>query len=234
MEYPGKELEAMTFARNYHDWIVDELSSHLGQVVVEVGAGSGALSRLLLDKGIEKLFAFEPSNKLYIDLRESLGNERRAHLINNILEPELFPPDADSVVYVNVLEHIEDDLNELRKVKNGLRSGGSLLIFVPALPALFSEVDSQMGHFRRYTKQKLLNVVEHSGFQVQSVKYMDFAGVLPWYLNFKLLKRSFSVGSVSLYDRAIIPWMRKVEEVIRPPLGKNLLLIAKNQEISNA
>jgi hypothetical protein len=110
-----------------------------------------------------------------------------------------------------------------------LRVGGHLLIFVPALPWLFSEADKNVGHFRRYYKKNLVKLVEDAGFSIKKAHYFDFAGILPWYVNFVLLKNSFNPSSVALYDKIIVPPMRVIEKLLRPPIGKNVLIVAKKK-----
>jgi hypothetical protein len=131
------------------------------------------------------------------------------------------------VAYVNVLEHIEDDRLALQHAYKTLRSNGHLLIFVPALKFLYSELDSKVGHFRRYSKRELIHVVTSAGFNIKSCRYFDVMGVIPWYIAFVLLKQTTTGTNVTLYDRIVVPVMRHVESLVTPPIGKNLLLVAR-------
>ena len=108
-----------------------------------------------------------------------------------------------------------------------LKPGGHLLIFVPALRFLYSRLDAELGHFRRYHKPGLSAMVRAAGFTIEKMKYFDCAGVLPWYVAYVLLKRPMAGASVGLYDRLIIPATRALEKRVPPPFGKNLLLVAK-------
>ncbi|RLC09757.1 MAG: hypothetical protein DRI24_21305 [Deltaproteobacteria bacterium] len=130
-------------------------------------------------------------------------------------------------MYINVLEHIEDDAAELVCARHALRTGGYLLLFVPALQWLYSKADTELGHFRRYRMSDLLGLVEKTGFAVEKHRHFDVAGILPWYVNFVLLKNTFKPGSVALYDKLVVPPMRVIEKYFNPPIGKNLLVIAK-------
>jgi len=226
-QYFGKDLEAMSFAKNYHRWILAEFREYLGHSVAEVGAGVGSFSNLLLETDIDSLKAFEPSRNMYSLLQSALEPETRAKAINDFFGTTGAADQFDSILYVNVLEHIEDDAAEVARARQALSPSGHLLIFVPALPWLYSNLDRQVGHFRRYTKHGLLELVRQSGLQVVKSRYFDIAGILPWYVNFVLLKNSISAGSVSLYDRVVVPIMRTVEKVAPPPIGKNLLLVAR-------
>jgi len=226
-QYFGKDLEAMSFAKNYHRWILSEFSPYLGNSVAEVGAGVGSFSSLLLKTNIRSLKAFEPSRNMYPLLQESISKDKRAHAINDFFTRGNTAERFDSVLYVNVLEHIEDDATELSNAFEALNSNGHLLLFVPALPWLYSNLDRQLGHFRRYIKESLLDLVQHSGFYVVHARYFDMAGIIPWYINFVLLKNKISSGSVSIYDRLVVPVIRVMEKSVSPPIGKNVLVIAK-------
>lgn len=100
-------------------------------------------------------------------------------------------------------------------------------MFVPALAWLFSAHDREIGHFRRYTKVGLRNVVVDAGFTIVKARYFDAFGIVPWYVNFVLLRNSLSSKSVDLYDRIAVPVLRAIESAITPPIGKNLLLVAR-------
>lgn len=226
-EYFGKDLEAMSFAKNYHHWILAELAPYLRGAVAEVGAGVGSFSELLLTTDITRLRAFEPSGNMFPMLQQTLSADARADAVNGFFEGASHAGEFDTIVYVNVLEHIEDDAAELVGAYQALKPNGHLLIFVPALPWLYSNLDKQVGHFRRYRKKGLVELVERARLPIARVRYFDIAGIIPWYINFVLLKNSIGGGSVSLYDKLVVPPMRVIERLITPPIGKNLLLVAK-------
>src|SRR4030095_3584678 len=225
--YPGKELEALTFAVNYHRWIIDAFEPYLGETIAEVGAGIGSVSKLLLGKRIKRLFAFEPSHNMYPFLEEELRQEERAKAVNDFFSLRYVQEGFDSVVYINVLEHIQDDRTELANAREMLNSQGHLLLFVPALAWLYSDFDKQIDHFRRYTKQDISGLVRDVGFTLVKAQYFDLAGIIPWYINFVLLRNSIGSSSLSLYDELVVPTMRLIESVVPPPIGKNVLLIGK-------
>ncbi|MCB1689393.1 MAG: class I SAM-dependent methyltransferase [Halioglobus sp.] len=228
-EYFGKDLEAMSFAHNYHRWIASELAPYLGEHVAEVGAGIGNFSQFLLDAGARQLSAFEPSSNMYPVLEEKFSQVPSVDTYNSFFEDESgrFAGSFDAVAYVNVLEHIEDDRLALQHAHKSLRSNGHLLIFVPALKFLYSELDRKVGHFRRYSKRELTDVVTSAGFRIESCRYFDVMGIIPWYVAFVLLKQTTTGTNVTLYDRIVVPVMRRIENVVTPPVGKNLLLVAR-------
>ena len=225
--YPGKDLEAMSFAVNYHTWILKEIEPFLGDVTAEVGAGRGTFSQLLLTTTMKCLYAFEPSTEMFSLLAQNLQDQGRACVVHGFFDPGFLHELLDSICYINVLEHVQDDLAELLKAREALKPRGRLILFVPALEWLYSDQDRSIGHFRRYTQKKLHQLVRSAGFTITASRYFDLAGILPWFLNFVVLKNSLNSGNVSLYDRVVVPVMRRVESAITPPIGKNILLIAQ-------
>ncbi len=216
---------------NYYRWIVAHFEAHLGNHVVEFGAGRGAISKLLLSHA-ERLDLVEPSTNLVETLNKrfagSDGVTVRMSTIEKYLDGET-ETRPDSAVLVNVLEHIEDDLAALKGLRGRLKKGGKLLLFVPATPFLFSKLDEEFGHYRRYTLSSLKGCVESAGYAVLTARYMDFLGMVPWWLvNTVGGRTDFDPRMVRLYDTIGMPVTRLIEGFVRIPIGKNLLLIAEN------
>src|SRR5437762_9398310 len=155
VEYVGKDLEAMNFAIKYHAWILDLIRPFLGRRLVEVGAGTGAFSDMLLETSPELLALVEPSNMFrslrpILDVRTT-GTEVRLYndVFANIASDIRRKHAPDTILYINVMEHIENDAEEFKLIHETLPVNGRAVIFVPALPLLFSSFDKQIGHFRR-------------------------------------------------------------------------------------
>ena len=217
----------MRSAANYRRWIVEGLAPYLGKRVAEVGAGIGSITRVILEHPVDHLVAFEPSSNMFPQLAAVVRSEPRATAVHGVFGAGQAGQEFDSIAYINVLEHVEREREELSAAHAALRPGGHLLVFVPALAWLFSSFDREVGHFRRYSRDALERVVTHAGFEVVESRYFDIAGILPWYVHFNLLGLGMGRGSVSLYDRLVVPPMRLLEGAVRPPLGKNLLLVAR-------
>ena len=225
------ELTNLSDADRFITWISDELRPHLGQRVLEVGAGLGAISLKLADAGHD-VVAIEPADNVFPELlRRAAGVERIDVLC--VTSQELLTSDHanefDSVVYVSVLEHILDDVAELRTALELVRPGGTLGVFVPAMPSLYGSLDFHSGHYRRYDRDLLRQVVEQAGFELVDLRYMDVAGVVPYFLMYRLLDlQRLDAGSSAVYDRAIVPIGQLIQRVVsRPALGKNLLAVAR-------
>jgi SAM-dependent methyltransferase len=234
LAYAGRDLESMSFARNYRRWILDLFAPHLGRRLVEVGAGAGSFSELLVARAPESLTLVEPS-AVCGRLRERVAGWRTAARV--LVLNDTFAGAAarlaederpDSVIYVNVLEHVEDDEAELRLVRDALAPGGRLFLFVPALAWLYGSFDRQVGHRRRYTRAGLARKCERAGLKVVKSVYFDAAGVLPWWVKYRLLRsEEMEPAAVRLYDRFCVPALRRVEALVPPPVGKNVLLVAE-------
>lgn len=233
--YAGKDLEAMSFAVNYHRWILSSFEPHLGKRVVEVGAGTGSFSELLLERRLESLSLVEPSASMYQqlcrrmeELRPQIAVKTYNDVFENVAEQIRSSVQPDSIMYVNVLEHIADDVNELKVINGTLDAGGRLFVFVPALSWLHGSMDQQLGHFRRYTRTELEKKCVAVGFRVIVSRYFDVMGVLPWWIKYRLLRsKEMEPGAVRFYDRKVVPIAKTLEVKITPPIGKNVLLVAE-------
>jgi len=233
--YAGKDLEGMSFAVNYHRWILSIFQPYLGTRIVEVGAGTGSFSELLLERHLQSLCLVEPSIAMYQQLCrriEKVSPSATVKTYNDFLEKVAdqirSTERPDSIIYINVLEHIADDVHELRVINQTLDVGARLLLFVPALRWLHGSYDRQIKHFRRYTRSELEKKCVAAGFRVISSRYFDLFGVLPWWVKYRLIQsQKMEPGAVRFYDRRIVPIAKRLESRFTPPIGKNVLLIAE-------
>ena len=225
------ELTNLSDADRFIRWISDELRPHLGQRVLEVGAGLGAISFTLARAGHD-VVALEPADNVFPELARRATDTDGIDVLR-LTSQELLasehPNDFDSVVYVSVLEHILDDVAELRTAFELVRPGGTLGIFVPAMPSLYGSLDFQSGHYRRYDRDLLRHVIEEAGFELVDLYYLDVAGVVPYFIMYRLLDLPrLDAGSSAVYDRAIVPVGRLIQRfVAQPAFGKNLLAVAR-------
>jgi SAM-dependent methyltransferase len=230
-DYLSSELGPMALAHNYYRWIMREFRPHLWNVVCELGAGIGTFSSLLLEEDIQQLILVEPAHNLFAYLRDHFTTEARVQVVNGEIErhaERLRQGRVDTIVSVNVLEHIDDDHRTLATITKILSFGGTLLLFVPALPWLFGSLDATFGHFRRYRKTELEEKVTEAGFQILDLKFMNFPGIVTWFVAGRILRSStISPLMVRSYDRLIIPIVKAIESRITAPLGQSLMLIAQ-------
>lgn len=227
-----EDIERLGTAKYFFDWVLDEFDPYLRGRVLEVGAGLGTITRKLVERYPQtSIVAIEPAANMFTDLRAYAALTPQVEAYKQTLE-RLRPPGHggfDVALYLNVLEHIEDDGRELTLAAKALRSGGVVLVFAPALEWLYSELDHRAGHYRRYDVGRLGALARGAGLEVVSIRYFDVLGVLPYYLVYRMLGHTGITGSTLWgYDRLVVPLSRLVQRAVpRPLLGKNIILVAR-------
>lgn len=200
--------------------------------MVEYGAGMGTISQRLVSLA-DRLTLVEPSPHLVQVLQGKYRNNSKVAVVGEGLEQHARGVSAaafNTVVLVNVLEHIEDDQQALAALFRILQPSGRLLVFVPALQGLMSKLDVMFGHFRRYQRNDLIEKVAQAGGKTEVCHYFDFIGVLPWFfLNRLMGATSFNPRLISFHDKFVVPVSQAVERVIPPPIGKNIILVAQKK-----
>ena len=228
------ELEELARADRFNSWIFDVIEPHLGDRVLEVGAGIGTMTRRLLRSG-RSVTSLEPAENLFPILEERVGAMGGADVLRCTAQQFLLSDREagfDSVVYVSVLEHIFDDAAELRTAAALVRPGGTVIVFVPAMPQLFGAIDLRSGHYRRYDADGLRTVLGEGGLDIIDVRWMDVLGVVPYLLVYRILRISrLTRGSNLLYDAVLVPLSRRFESVLPVQrFGKNLIAFAVRDE----
>jgi SAM-dependent methyltransferase len=227
----AEDLERLGTADRFFSWVLAEFEPYLHGRVLEVGAGIGTITRRLVESDPDlEIVALEPAANVFEDLASYAALEARVNAHRGTLREHLTAEGErfDAVIYLNVLEHIEQDAQELRLAATVLRPGGTLLVFGPALEWLYGELDYKAGHYRRYSVARLRRLVREAGFEVVSLRYFDVLGVLPYLVAYRLLRRPAISGSTMWgYDRLLVPVSQLLQRVVRrPPLGKNVILVA--------
>ena len=225
----------MSLAVNYHRWILQSIRPHLGQRLVEVGAGTGSFSELLLESTAERLALVEPSELMYEQLKLRVSNLKTSVEVEaynatflEVAEQIKAKHQPDCILYINVLEHIREDEAELALMRRTLSEHGRICIFVPALQWLYGSFDEAVGHVRRYDKAELEDKCRRAGFKIIKSRYFDLVGVIPWYVKYRMLKSAgMEPWAVRLYDRYLLHVTKAIESAVTPPLGKNIILIGE-------
>lgn len=226
------DLEIMAEANNYRGWMYRQVAPYIGQRILEVGAGIGNFTSLLLDRELVVATDKYPPCVEYLQTR--LGDRLKAapleldlgHTQGHQLDAYAF----DTVICLNVLEHVEDDRCALSFMESVLAPGGNLILLVPAFQFLYGTVDRSLEHYRRYTKGSLLPRMRQAGFQVERAYFMNMIGMAGWFLNNRILKRTEEdAAQINFFDRYIAPWAERVERVLPRPVGLSLIAIGRKQ-----
>ena len=203
---------------------------------LDIGCGTGGLTVELMRRGHEVVS--QDASPAIADLcRRHLGEQGlptdavRVGLIEDIDAAERY----DSVVALDVIEHIEDDGAAVRAMRDALVPGGTLLLSVPALSALYGPKDVAIGHYRRYDRKYLVDLLEREGLRVESLRWWNVIGVPAVWLTSRVLRRrvneSFRYGERSWAQRRLNDllrlWFQQVEARLRPPLGLTLIACAR-------
>ena len=229
------DLERLGTADRFFGWTIDHFKPYMKGRVLEVGAGLGTITRKLVaaDPSLS-VVALEPALNLFDQLRAYASVTPQVTASSLTCAEFLGGLDSacfDVVLYLNVLEHIEHDVAELRTAASGLVPGGHVLVFGPAMGWLYSDLDFNAGHYRRYTVASLRRAAADAGLEIVQIKYLDMLGVLPYWVVYRLMRRqSISGSSMWAYDKVLVPLSRLLQWIFpRPPLGKNVIMIARTR-----
>ncbi|HEX8411357.1 MAG TPA: glycosyltransferase [Thermoanaerobaculia bacterium] len=221
-------LERMASLKHYNNWILDRFRSYMGQRVLEVGSGTGNMTRLLYGRELIVATDMEPA---YLHI---LRNRFRRQPTIKVEPLDLENDDwkklrdygFDTVVCLNVLEHIKGDQAALERLYDLLVPGGRLMLFVPADQALFGTLDTQVGHHRRYSPETLESVIRAAGFEIRQLSYHNVYGRLGWWMNGRILKRRHLPAAQSKIFDFFVPLLRKIEGS-NPKKGLSLVAVAE-------
>jgi SAM-dependent methyltransferase len=217
-------LEVMNEAQWYNKWVFSLIKNHLKGDILEVGTGIGNFADMLSKKG--KVTAIDIDRGYIEELKKTTSIDVG---LGDIEKEKYFFGDKkfDSIVSMNVVEHIKRDENAIRNMYNLLKKGGKLILLVPAHQFLFSNFDEKLGHFRRYSKSEVERLVERAGFEDVSVRHINWWGAFGWFVFMKLSGRnSMPRSPVKIFDyfaRALL----FPEKFIKMPFGLSIIAIAE-------
>jgi SAM-dependent methyltransferase len=223
-------LQSLSRADAFTRWVLDEISPWLGQRVLEVGCGIGTYTAEMA-VGSRKVVAMDMERAFIDEAARRLGQHPNVQLIcgdaTETQLPKTNDEPFDTVVLLDVLEHIEDDVALLARLRSRLRPGGHLVLKVPAMPSLYSPMDEAIGHWRRYGRRGLTQVISRAGLEVVRVWAFNTAAVPGWWWNGRVLKlRSPPQEQVALYNR-LVPVLRPLDRLTRMFCGLSLLAVAR-------
>jgi 2-polyprenyl-3-methyl-5-hydroxy-6-metoxy-1,4-benzoquinol methylase len=223
-----KNFEQLANATRYYRWLTDTMRPWLGRRILEIGCGQGNITVNFLDK--ERVIGIDFDEEYLHAIKHRFSSHKnfdakklditRAEDLE-ALKAEKF----DTVVGINVIEHIEDDVAAARHLYDILEPGGHVILLAPAFNALMSPFDKMVGHYRRYTTSSLQETVRAAGFKIQKAYYFNMLGALAWLIVFKWLKRTEAgTGNVAVLE-ALVPLLAFVERIIPAPFGLSVIVV---------
>jgi glycosyltransferase involved in cell wall biosynthesis/phospholipid N-methyltransferase len=213
---PGSQiLTRLNRAPRFTKWMADTVRPYVGDQVLEIGAGTGNLTESLIPRST---YWATDVNLVYLSDQRSLSQNRPYLRVGytDVTNLESFPlgQQFDTVIGMNVIEHVEDDAGALRNIRRALRDDGRAIILVPQGPGLYGSLDEALGHFRRYTEEQLIAVGQQAGFRIVRLLRFNRAGVPAWWLNGRVLRRrSFGLIQIKTLNlltplfRLLEPWL---------------------------
>ncbi|EKD90201.1 MAG: hypothetical protein ACD_31C00110G0002 [uncultured bacterium] len=219
-------LESMSQAVWYNQWTIKKFEQFLKGDILEVGCGIGNFTSFLTKYGnvwaidINEQYVTEAKKKVNGKVKIGIGDVEKG---NYFFKGQKF----DSIVCLNVLEHIKNDGFALKSLYNLLEKGGCLILLVPAHMFLFGKIDKSIGHYRRYNKQQLGDVLKGIGFKIIKARILNMVGAIGWWFASKVLSNgTVGVGKIKLFS-FIAPFVLPMEDIIEPPFGTSILIICQ-------
>jgi SAM-dependent methyltransferase len=238
-EFPAieRDLEILSHSANYLNWIYMLSHPFIGSRILEVGSGIGNYTEYLLKHGA--VFASDMED-LYLErLKKRFGSYDI--LIDKVVLGQWSPDlkqrlkrfNPDTIICFNVLEHVQNDLSATRDMMEILSQNGNLILIIPALELLFSPIDRNYGHYRRYDRKRIIHTCRDVNADLRYFRYFNFVGFLGWIWNYKIMrKQSLNEGQVRMFDR-LVPLISKAENYFRPPVGLSIIAVmqrGKNEQ----
>jgi len=224
-------LERMAAAPRYNRWMFERLSPWVGHRVLEVGAGIGNMSALFLETRPELLVATDTDPYYRARLAERFADRpevavEELHLPDPEAPARLGRYRLDTVIATNVVEHIEDDLGTVVTMRGLLAAGGRVIILVPAMQAIYGELDRELGHYRRYSRRRLALLMERAGLRVERMIWFNRIGVFGWWFNGRIRRtRLIPLEQLRTFDR-LVPMLR-FERFLPLPFGQSLIAVGR-------
>lgn len=232
-QYIGEELKLFKEAINWKDYSFSQFSSFIKGNVLEVGAGIGTNTLTFLNR---KDIKFDSWTATEIDTQQvqiltqlkTDGKFTDKHTVKQAYVAEL-DEQFDTLIYIDVLEHIEDDKAEVLNALNALKPNGHLIILCPAHNWLFSPFDESIGHYRRYDKKRYLDILPKD-FEMLRLRYLDSIGILASATNKLFLRKSYpTLQEVKFWDNYIVPISKITDGLLFYTLGKSVLMVVKKR-----
>jgi SAM-dependent methyltransferase len=214
-------------------WLYHTVRGDLGERVLDAGAGIGTYTELLLDEG-KSVIALEYDDAFVTEMKQRFNDDPRVSVhqadLGDLGGLPVFP-EADSAICLNVLEHIEDDLQGIRNIRDRVRPGGTLVALVPAYSWLLNPMDRTLGHHRRYARRRFLERLAEGGWVVERCFRFNAFGIPGWFVAGTLLRRNKPGRDLTrLYDFLVPAFAFLERNVVRGAVGLSLVAVCRRDD----
>lgn len=228
-DYSGHEnLEILSHSYNFNNWLYQEILPSLKGDILEVGSGIGTFSeKIIQDFPNSKITLTDVSDSYIKELQKKFGNDRvsvyKLDLNQKSHYEDIGYKKFNSIVAVNVLEHVENDEYALLQLYQMLRKEGVLIILVPSHKFLFNSIDEKVGHFRRYSEKDLKFKIKKTQFTIDKMFCFNMLGIIGWYINGNLAKSSsVNTTAMRILDK-LTPILKFSERVLGKKIGLSII-----------
>lgn len=227
MDTLTQTLHMLSRVKRYTAWQYRAIQPYIGKRILEVGCGIGVLTKLLRSNGFVVAMDCDED---YIKVIKSqfCDNNDVITIIGDICNKEILDVakyNFDTVICMNVLEHIEDDAGALRNMYSILQKNGKLIVLVPAIPFFYGAIDKNLGHFRRYMKKDLQKKMSSCGFKIEKNFYFNLIGAIGWFISSRVLNKKIIPENQAMCVEKLTPILSLSESLFKPPLGLSVIAI---------
>ena len=230
-DYVGhKNLEIISSVSNqFNNWIYEKMVGRLRGGILELGSGLGVFSeKIVRDMGTSEIILTDKSLSYLNNLEKKFIN--RTNVTINKLDLECISDyqqigynKFDTILAINVLEHVKNDALVFEQLFRMLRKNGTVILLVPSYKFLYNHIDLEIGHQRRYTKKELQTKIQKSQFVIKEIQFFNLAGILGWYINGNLLQKSgLSTEAMTLFDH-LVPFWKFLDHITFNKIGLSII-----------
>jgi phospholipid N-methyltransferase len=229
-EYSGHEnLEKMAQTDKFNDWIYDEIKQYVNGNILEVGSGLGVFSRKILKDHPNSMITLTEISPTYLSILREQFSEKADIKKLDLNEKQDYVniglKKFDSIIAINVLEHIKFDELALNYFKELLTPNGKIIILVPSHKSLYNIIDKTIGHYRRYPKKDLFEKVSKAGLRIKKISQFNVIGIFGWYYNGNLRKKSnLNECALKLFN-SLVPILRIADILVNRKIGLSWICI---------
>ncbi len=225
----GDSLEMIESLDAYNRWVFDLLKPHVSGRVLEVGCGTGNITKFIAEQA-DEVVGIDPVGRFIQRFKARFARQTNVmahqYTLAEMPDPEEQADRFDSAVSCNVFEHIEDHVSALKQVADQLKPGGKAVIFVPAGPIAFGKLDDELGHYRRYSIGSLREAMEDAGLTWVEGRYSNMVGLFGWWLNSVILRKTHVPGDQAKWFNKLVPVLSRIERWFNPPFGQSVIGVA--------